>query len=471
MAHLKLFNHYLHTPYVLLGLLELALLMIAAYFAFYVRFGEDIISIAQFGDEWFIRSLVFAIVMLASTVALGVYQARLSESFSSSAIRTVVAYCLVGTVSLTILYYVMTPLFLGRGVLFIAVMMSVIFVLPLRYLFFSIIDVERLRRRIVVLGIGKRAAEIEQEMAKRGINKNIEIVAYIEAGDAKTELTNHVPAVVSDNWVLWIKNNHIDEIVIALDERRRGEGAVFPVGQLLECKMEGVPVIEGVKFLERETGKLELDMVYPGWLLFAEGFSWTVSQNWLKRGFDVVTSFLVLALAWPLMLLTVLAVVLDSGGPVIYRQKRVGLNGTIFELLKFRSMVADAEKDGEAVWARKNDDRVTTVGKVIRNLRLDELPQLFNVLKGDMSFVGPRPERPEFVKSLVSEIPYYDMRHRVKPGLMGWAQLKYPYGASVEDASNKLRYDLYYIKNQHISLDLMIVLQSVEVILLGKGVR
>ena len=235
--------------------------------------------------------------------------------------------------------------------------------------------------------------------------------------------------------------------------------------------MIGVRVIETINFYERELGVIELEHLNQGWMLFSDGFRYSQSRDVIKRGFDIFASLCLLAIIWPFVVLTALAVVLETGRPVLYSQIRTGLNGKTFRVYKFRSMVTDAEKDGKAVWATKNDARVTKVGAVIRNTRLDELPQLYNVLRGDMSFVGPRPERPEFVKDLAEQIPFFEQRHRVKPGLMGWAQLKYPYGASVKDAENKLRYDLYYVKNHSILLDFLILVQTVEVVLLGKGVH
>jgi len=220
----------------------------------------------------------------------------------------------------------------------------------------------------------------------------------------------------------------------------------------------------------RELGKIDITLLQPSWMLFSDGFKYSQRRNMAKRVFDLVLASAFFLVLWPFMLLTAIAVRLESPGNILYHQVRVGLNGKTFRIYKFRSMRQDAEKNG-AVWAQKNDARVTKVGAFIRNTRLDELPQLYNVLAGQMSFVGPRPERPEFVSELTEQIPFYDTRHKVKPGLMGWAQLKYPYGASVEDAKNKLQYDLYYTKNHSFLMDMLIMIQTVEIILLGKGVH
>ena len=258
----------------------------------------------------------------------------------------------------------------------------------------------------------------------------------------------------------------IDEIVVALDDRRRN----FPVHTLIEARLGGIEIIELVDFLERETGKVRLDVLNPSWIIFADGFRRNAWRRISGRTFDVVVSLLLLAVAWPVMLLAVLAIKLEEGpgAPVLYRQVRVGLEGRRFNVLKFRSMRVDAER-GQAQWAAKEDPRVTRVGNFMRRTRVDELPQLLNVLVGDMSFVGPRPERPEFVEGLEQRIPYYRERHAVKPGITGWAQLCYPYGSSEEDAAEKLQFDLYYVKNHTLLFDLVIMLQTAEVVLWGKG--
>jgi sugar transferase (PEP-CTERM system associated) len=261
----------------------------------------------------------------------------------------------------------------------------------------------------------------------------------------------------------------IDEIVVAMDDRRQQ----YPLKDLLDCRLAGIEVIELASFFERETGKVYLDILIPSWMIFGEGFRRDFLRRYSERAFDLSASFVLLVLALPIIVLTVLAIKIEEGlrAPVLYGQPRVGYAGRVFRVLKFRSMRIDAEKDGRARWATQNDDRVTRVGRFIRKVRIDELPQLFNVLTGRMSFVGPRPERPEFVKQLSESIPYYDVRHAVKPGITGWAQLCYPYGASEEDALQKLQYDLYYVKNHSLVIDILILLQTVEVVLFNKGAR
>lgn len=469
MAHIKLFNHYLQTPYLLLGLLEFAVLVAAAHAGFYIRFGPEVVTHFDWASQWMLRAVVFAVAMLACTAAMGVYPSRLREGFTSMAVRTVVSYCLLGSMALILLYYLVPHWYIGRGVLLVAVLVALAVVLPLRFLFFAAVGIEPLRRRVLLVGTGHRAQQLLDTLDKDRAQLGVEIVGCIEAGG--TSVVN--PALrrrPPENWLEMVRRERISEIVVVMDERRRGQGALFPLADLLDCKLAGVRVIEAINFYERETGRIELDLLNPGWMLFSDGFRYSQPRDVAKRIFDVLISLLLLLLTWPLMLIAVVGILLESGRPVIYRQIRVGLNGKPFELLKFRSMIRNAEQHG-AQWAAQNDSRITRFGHFMRNTRIDELPQLYNVLRGQMSFIGPRPERPEFVCDLVEKIPYYDARHRVKPGLMGWAQLKYPYGASMEDAAEKLRYDLYYTKNHSLLLDMVIVVQTVEVILLGKGVR
>jgi sugar transferase (PEP-CTERM system associated) len=265
------------------------------------------------------------------------------------------------------------------------------------------------------------------------------------------------------------ERHEVDEIVVAMNDRR----AAFPVRELLDCRLAGIDVTDLSTFLERETGRVRLDVLNPGWLIFGEGFKRGSFRLQSARVVDLVAASGLFILTCPLMVATLLAIKLEDGwrSPIFYQQERVGFGGRIFRLLKFRSMRVDAEAAGQAQWAQKNDSRVTRVGAVIRKLRIDELPQILNVLRGEMGLVGPRPERPQFVKQLAEKIPYYIERHSVKPGITGWAQLCYPYGSSERDALEKLQYDLYYIKNSNLLWDLAIIAQTLEVVVMGKGAR
>lgn len=470
MFHIRIFKHYLPLQYIILALFEYWLLVFAVYLAVRIRLPEEIINPINYQDPYSYRSSVFAIVMLCCTLSLGVFEAKLREGFSGLAVRSVVSFFLLGSAALTVLYYIFPSLQLGRGVLSIAVVVALVLCLGARALFFLIVDSSRLRRKVLVLGAGPRALEIVQNVEGSSQLASCQLVGFVPAGTVADGISADRLLEPGEDLLAYCRLHSVDEIVVALDERRRNMGGNLPIDALLDCKLAGIDVIDAVGFCEREIGRIELNQLDPSWMLFSEGFRYSGARDFFKRIFDISICLVLLSLVWPFMLLTALAVYLEDGSPVLYRQTRVGLNGRHFDLFKFRSMRTDAEKNG-AVWARQNDDRVTRVGAFIRNTRLDELPQIYNVLTGDMSFVGPRPERPEFVGNLIKQVPFYDERHRVKPGLMGWAQLKYPYGASVEDAAQKLRYDLYYTKNHSLLLDILIVIQTVEVVLLGKGVR
>ena len=324
-----------------------------------------------------------------------------------------------------------------------------------------------LRNRALVLGTGESARRVWEALRGDNLGRLSGFMDLQTASNPHPQVPPARTVARPDSLVAYATASNIDQIVVALDDRR----ALMPVEELLECRMRGITVYDASTFIERETGKVDLDGMRASWLIFGEGFHIGRIGRVLKRTLDIVVSGSLLILFAPVLLLTALLIKIDSKGPVFYRQIRVGLNGAPYSILKFRSMVQDAEKDGKAIWARSGDARVTRVGMIIRKARIDEIPQAINVLKGDMSFVGPRPERPVFVEQLAGEIPYYAERHRVKPGITGWAQINYPYGASVEDAREKLKYDLYYIKNQSLIFDLVIILQTVRIVLFAEGAR
>jgi sugar transferase (PEP-CTERM system associated) len=470
VAYIQVFNHHIQLPYLLLVVLEFIALLVSAYAGVIytlVGFEYELFTLhAEFSQY----ALIYALVMLLTTFAMGVHSAALSEGFGVMLVRSVVSYCLLGLVVMVALTYTFPLLSMARGTLFASVSFSLALVMLLRWIFYSLVDMTLLKRRILVLGAGVRAAKIIERIAQRQLQGST-IVGFVPSDSE--------PALISADLLLdpisgiqhLVAKHKVDEILIAIDERRRDRGSFFPLEELLDCKLSGTLITEAVDFYEREFSRIELSEINTSWMILSNQFRYSRLRDKSKRMFDIVVSLIFLGITWPFMLLTALTIYLESGTPILYSQQRVGYKGRAFSIYKFRSMRQDAEKDGKAVWAKQNDSRVTKVGAFIRNTRLDELPQIFNVLRGEMSFVGPRPERPEFVEDLSQQLPYYDARHRVKPGLMGWAQLKYSYGASVDDAANKLVYDLYYVKNHSLLLDLLIVVQSVEVILLGKGVR
>lgn len=332
------------------------------------------------------------------------------------------------------------------------------------------LSAESFRPRLLVLGTGMRAEGLRR-LHGLDTSRRLALHGFLRIGTWSAGLAEAVPdrLIVSCAGSLadFAVHNGISEIVVALDERR----GQLPVRDLLDCKLRGIRVIDSVTFSEREAGKVDLDNLYPSWLIFTDGFRRGRLTMAAKRLLDIVISLGLLLLLLPLLAVTAIAVKADSKGPILYRQIRVGLGGRRFEILKFRSMFVDAEGNGRPQWAKANDTRITRVGAFIRKTRIDEIPQVFNVLNGDMSFVGPRPERPVFVEQLSSEIDYYEERHRVKPGITGWAQINYPYGASIEDAREKLKYDLYYMKNWSIFLDIIIILQTARVVIFSEGAR
>ncbi|RIX45497.1 MAG: TIGR03013 family PEP-CTERM/XrtA system glycosyltransferase [Rhodocyclales bacterium GT-UBC] len=320
-------------------------------------------------------------------------------------------------------------------------------------------------RRILVFGTGAQAVAVSQALQRS--DPTAEIVGYFPSPNEEGhEVTPQKILSREKTLTDTASALKVDEIVVALTERRGGS---MPLRELLDCKLHGIRVLDLASHFEQTLGQIRLDSLYAGWLIFGDGFRQGAWRTLVKRVFDIAFAFILIVLALPVMCITSVLIVMENGFPILYRQERVGLNGRLFNVIKFRSMRRDAEKDGKPIWALAQDDRVTKVGKVIRKLRIDELPQLISVLKGDMSLVGPRPERPFFVDQLTREIPFYAVRHSVKPGVTGWAQVRYHYGATVEDSAEKLQYDLYYVKNHSLFLDLVVLFETIGVVLTGKG--
>ena len=414
------------------------------------------------------KALVYAIILQLSLVAFGVYQ-RQAGRFLNMLVLRIASGLLLGMIPLGVGFYIVPTFFLDRGVVFLAVFISFVLISIVRLFFMLVIKESNVWTRILVLGAGERAAYI-RNAANSGELNGLNIVAYVALPSDKESSSDDNAITLDDSLIHYVENQDIDEIVIAVDDRR---SAGFPTKELIDCKMSGVNVLDLVTFFERRVGKIRLDMLNPSWLYLSEGFDLGTFRRIGKRIFDILIALMLLPIALPFAVMVALAIFIESGGrgSVLYSQVRVKQYGEPFKIYKFRSMVTNAEKDGVAQWASKNDSRITRVGQIIRKGRLDELPQLFNVLNGDMSFVGPRPERPEFVEKLAKEVPYYEERHRVKPGLTGWAQVCYSYGDTVGDSVEKLQYDLYYVKNYSLLLDLLILLQTAEVVLLGKGAQ
>lgn len=461
----QFFQHHIPTEFVLLGLAEFAAFIFAFYVGIEVRFWNVEMTRESLVGPLLPKAFIFAVAMQLCMISLGTYQRSSNSSFGITAVRVAGAMVL-GMVPITLSFYFAPMFFLGRGALALAVSVSFINILSVRAIFHRILKHSRLNPRILVLGAGNRAKLIKDAQLKGELN-GLNIVGYSPMNSESHEVSNDEVFNSQHSLIDLVEEHLVDQIVVAVDDRRKA----MPIQEILDCKMSGVSVVDMLTFFERETGKIRLDILQPSWLFLSEGFRQTVLRRLGKRVFDIAISLILLPVAAPLMLLVACCVYIEGIGrsPVLYRQVRVGENGKPFEIIKFRSMRTDAESDGVARWAQRNDRRITRIGAIIRRTRLDELPQLFNVLRGDMSFVGPRPERPEFTRELGHQIPYYNERHRVKPGLTGWAQIRYAYGASAEDAVEKLQYDLYYVKNYSIFMDLVVLLQTAEVVVLGKG--
>ncbi len=463
----RIFRHYVNLPIVLLAAVEAAGLVAFPYLAALLRFDADIHSAERSVGLLAPRAVIFAAVALLCMVAMGLYSARQRAKTTGLVVR-ISASLVLATAIMALLSYLVPQIHVGRGLLGITAVGSLIFIGLSRVIFVRLVNDEVFKRRVLVYGVGKQAQSVSM-LRRRTDQRGFVVVGYIPSGSDRQMIAPERVASVDSTLLEFARQNQIDEIVVAMDDRRRE----FPVYELLECRLAGIEVVDLVSFLERETGKVRLDVLNPSWMIFSDGFRRDSLRRFSERAFDFAAASLLIILTWWIMLITAAAILIEDGwrARILYRQKRVGLDGHTFEVLKFRSMRADAEQDGKARWAQANDARVTRVGLIIRKVRIDELPQLLNVLKGDMSFVGPRPERPEFVAKLSECIPYYRERHCVKPGITGWAQLCYPYGSSEHDATEKLQYDLYYVKNHSLLFDLMILLQTAEVVLLGKGAR
>ena len=452
-----------NTKMTALAAVEFMLAVAAALAGTFVRFGGDW---PQLSDGWALwpRWIAFGVAIVLALTAMGLYQGRQRLTIEGVLSRLLVGLGLAGF-GLALIYFVLPPLALWRGWWLLSFGFATLFLVGSRIAFLRLVDQDVFRRRVVIYGAGRAARSLLQ-LRRRSDQRGFRVVAFLPAPDESDVIDD--PRVDTSSGTLsdLACKHDAEEIVIAMDDRRRG----FPIGELLACKLRGVDVVDILTFLERESGKVKLDLMNPSWLIFANGFSLGGRTAGLHRALDLVVSIAMLVVTSPVTLLTAIAILIEDGQPIFYRQTRVGMLGREFELLKFRSMAKDAEADG-AQWAQRDDPRVTRVGRITRKLRIDELPQLLNIIKGDMRLIGPRPERPEFVKALNAKIPYYHQRHCVKPGLTGWAQLCYPYGSSERDALEKLQFDLYYVKNQSLIFDLMILLQTVEVVLWGKGAR
>ena len=461
---IRLFKHYIPYPVLLLGILDFMLLLAAAEAGWVLRAQQIGMAIEPMYSR--IEPLLsFAASLQLAMMAVGVYGPEALQSIRFSTARLLVAISL-GVIFLSVMHFIMPQFTLWRSNSLYAMVLAFVALIALRTLLGSMLGGEAFKRRLVVLGAGKRADRIRQLEQRRG--SGFLVVGYIAMNDGEQVIPEAINRNAIFNLADLVVRMAASEVILALEERRNS----IPMSDLLRIKTTGVHVNDLSTFLERETGRIDLDTVNPSWLIFSDGFSAGQRLSGIaKRLFDILASAILLGLTAPVIILGAILVKLDSKGPAFYRQHRVGLYGEEFPIVKLRTMRLDAEVAGQAVWAEKDDPRVTRVGRWLRKLRIDELPQAWTVLKGDMSFVGPRPERRQFVDDLVQQLRYYAERHMVKPGITGWAQINYPYGASIDDSRQKLEYDLYYAKNYSPFLDLLIILQTIRVVLWPEGAR
>ncbi|MCP5382005.1 MAG: TIGR03013 family PEP-CTERM/XrtA system glycosyltransferase [Kordiimonadaceae bacterium] len=461
---IRIFKHYIPKSILYLAIIECVMLYLVIWLALAIRF-EQIGNPAPGIGEYTAEKIFYVVIVYLVLLATGLYRLDTCRDIKISVVRLSVSMIL-SFFAISIALYMFPNIDIWRSVSVYAIILTYLMLISVRFFFLHFVDHESIETRVIVLGAGRRAKRVLDSDDKS--TSNVNFIAFLRMDENENEIEDAIDYKEIGCLEELVEKKACQEIVVAIEERR----GTLPVNDLLACKLNGTYISEAASFIERQMGALNLAMFNPSWMIFSDGFDNTKKLDLLvKRLFDVLASAILLIVSTPLLLITALAVKLTSKGPVFYRQERTGLMGKKFDVLKFRSMTQNAEADGVPQWAQKNDARVTLVGKFIRKTRIDEIPQIFNVLRGDMSFVGPRPERPYFVEQLTQKIPMFDKRHTVKPGITGWAQLNYPYGASEEDSRRKLEYDLYYIKNYSIFLDLLILVQTIRVVLWPDGVR
>lgn len=459
---IKIFSHYFYRLTFLQIFFDLGLVVFATTAAILLQM-ENAAS-ASVASIVLIPALLFAVGMLIINSGLGLYDRVHSRTVGQTSARAVLSLCISFPLAYVIVH--LSPRHLDDERSFVLALVAAGALMLVNRVHVTHAKSRGMRRlRVLVFGAGKRAKLVGVALKK--VDPGADLVGYYAGPNEDVKEVSAWALLSTEKSLTEIVREHqVDQIVVALSERRGGS---MPLRELLDCKVQGVQVVDIATYFEIALGQIRLDAVYAGWLIFGEGFDQGLVRTMSKRLFDIVWGTLLILLTLPIMLVTGILIRMESSGPIFYLQQRVGLNGRLFYLIKFRSMRTDAEKDGQPRWASATDDRVTRVGRVIRRLRIDELPQLFSVLIGHMSLVGPRPERPYFVARLIKEMPYYAVRHSVKPGVTGWAQVRYHYGASIEDSAEKLQYDLYYVKNHSLLLDFVVLFETVGVVLMCKG--
>ncbi len=443
------------------GLLIFGAIITAAF----LRFGG---TPASFLSEGIVsRVLLILLICQGCLYYNELYNLKVTDTYLELAFRMTKALG-IASILLALIYYLVPDLIIGRGVFFISIALVIPLIVLWRIAYGTVLKKKMLVERIIVVGSGEIARQIIEAIYDRP-DTGYDVSAVASTGSTFPPFFSHDVPIFSIDGRLYelARRLHVNKIVVGMDERR----GKFPSQDLLRCKLQGMKILEGETLYEQLTGKLFLEKLNPSWLLFSEGFGKSPVTRLAKRATGLVLAFVSLLLSLPLAGIIAVAVKLDSKGPVFFRQKRHGQSGRVFDIYKFRSMIDNAEDESGPCWAEEDDWRLTQVGRILRKYRLDELPQVWNVLRGDMSFVGPRPERPEFVEEIAKQVPYYSQRHTVRPGITGWAQVSYQYGSSVGDALEKLKYDLFYIKNMSLAMDLIIIFKTLKIVLLKSGAR
>ena len=450
---------------ILLLLVEAMLLFGGLVIAVYVRLGAVNAEYALISRNGFYKAALATLFCLASFYLFDLYDFVVMRDRRELVLRMLQALGLAW-VALALMFYVLPQVMIGRGVTLISLPLALLLMVGWRLSIHWFLGHPELGERILIVGSGEFAVEIARETLQRK-DAGYRVVGFVDNDPALVGKSLINPKVIglTSELASLVRRENIDRLVVAINDRR----GQFPTQELLKLSLSGdVTIEESASFYERLTGRVLLDMIRPSWLIFSSRGRRARINEIARSAMHRIIALVGAILSLPIAIFTAIVIKLESRGPVLYKQERVGKNGRPFSLMKFRSMRTDAEKDGP-VWAKTDDERMTRVGRIIRKIRVDEIPQFWNILRGDMNFVGPRPERPHFVAQLAQEIPYYEQRHLIAPGLTGWAQINYPYGASIEDAKQKLQYDLYYMKNQNVALDATILFETIKTILFGKG--
>lgn len=467
MCTMRIANHHVPpiTPFLLV--LEFFIALLSVYLAALLRFDNaDYVSQLQ-KNNFLVTSIFFAVSITFSLSAFGMYGMSYHKSLTNTYLRLMVSLFFSFILMISI-FYMLPELFLGRGLLVMVMVITALLIFLDRVIVFKSSDMGLLKSRIAFLGSGELASEC-RKLALNHISYNkYRLIGFIPVDGEDIKVPGDEILQRKENLSSFLLRHQVAELVVSVVNKR---GCQFPLQELLDCKLNGIKVIDATAFFEREACQINVGSIHPGWLIFSDGFNQSFLRSFIKRAFDLIACIIIFALAVPTMLIAAALIFLEDQGPVMYKQERVGLNGKLYSVLKFRSMRMDAEVKGAPQWATSHDPRVTKVGRILRMLRIDELPQVMNVFKGEMSFVGPRPERPYFVDQLCKELPYFNIRHSIKPGITGMAQVRYGYAATREDVIQKLQYDLYYVKNNSLFLDVLIMIETIQVVMFGKGAR